>query len=238
MAQSLDCLLFIILRICTFRGGISAQSFMELLMIGIRQFFQLLPQFSGREAENPRLRHQPSSSKGDTSVYHFIKNIYVLLLREFQSPSTIFFVTLGKVSGRALFKGISDLKTTRALRESGDFGPPGFHLLVGLFLPQRCSCVRRHFREDDGLQIAIRQMFPSTLSLIHQIFKALPLIVNLVKNDLGNVPKRGEEGSLVVFKQPTSSSLKQSKQLTVSDWVRGISPISVGFNPRITNGAL
>ena len=57
-----------ILRIPTFRGGISAQSFMELLMIGIRQFFQLLQQFSGPKAENLRLCHKPSSSKGDTSV--------------------------------------------------------------------------------------------------------------------------------------------------------------------------
>ena len=40
----------------------------------------------------------------------------------------------------------------------------------------------------------------------------------------------------MVFRQPTSSSLKQSKQFTVGEWVRGISPISVGFNPRITNG--
>ena len=81
-------------------------------------------------------------------------------------------------------------------------------------------------------------MFPSTLSLIHQIFKALPLILNLLNNDLGNFRERGEEGSVVVFTQPTSSSLKQSKQLTVGDRVRGISPIRVGFNPRITNRTL
>ena len=81
-------------------------------------------------------------------------------------------------------------------------------------------------------------MLPSTLSLVHQIFKVLPLILNLVKNELGNARERGEEGSVVVFRQPTSSSLKQSKQLTVGEWVRGISPISVGFNPRITNGTL
>ena len=37
----------------------------------------------------------------------------------------------------------------------------------------------------------------------------------------------------MVFRQPTSSSLKQSKQFTVGEWVRGISPISVGFNPHI-----
>ena len=95
----------------------------------------------------------------------------------------------------------------------------------------------RHFREDDGLQFAIRQLLPSTLSPIHQIFKALPLILNLVKNEFGNVPERGEEGSVLVFRQPTSSSLKQSRQFTVGEWARGISPISVGFNPRVTNGA-
>ena len=81
-------------------------------------------------------------------------------------------------------------------------------------------------------------MFPSTLSLIHQIFKVSPLNLNLVKNELGNVRERGEEGLVVVYRLPTSSSLHQSKQLTVGEWVRGISPISVGFNPRITNGAL
>ena len=208
-----------ILRIPTFRGGISAQSFMEMLMIGTRQFFQLLTQFSGREAENPRLWDEPSSSKGGTLVNHFMKNISVLLLREFQSPNTVFFLTLGKVRWRALYKGISDLKTTRALRESSHFGPPGFHLLVGLFPPQRCSCVGMHFREGEGLQFAIRQMFPSTLSLMHQIFKALPLILNLVKNEFGNVRERGEEGSVVVFRQPISSSVKQSKQLTVGELV-------------------
>ena len=81
-------------------------------------------------------------------------------------------------------------------------------------------------------------MFPSTLSLIHQIFKAESLVLNLVENEFGNVRGRGEEGSVMVFRQPTSSSLKQSKQFTVGEWVRGISPISVGFNPRITNGTL
>ena len=106
--------LFVFYILCTptFRGQISAQSFIELLMIGNRQFFQLLPQFNGREAEKPRLCHEPSSSKGDTSVQHFIKYIPVLLLREFESPSTISFLILGKVSCRALFKGISDMKTT------------------------------------------------------------------------------------------------------------------------------
>ena len=81
-------------------------------------------------------------------------------------------------------------------------------------------------------------MSPSTLSLIHQIFKALPFILNLLKNEFGNVRERGEEGSVVVFRQRTSSSLKMSKRFTVSEWIRGISPISVGFNPRVTNGAL
>ena len=38
----------------------------------------------------------------------------------------------------------------------------------------------------------------------------------------------------MVFWQGTSSSLKQREQLTVSERVRGISPISVGFNPRVT----
>ena len=42
----------------------------------------------------------------------------------------------------------------------------------------------------------------------------------------------------MVFRQPTSSSLKQREQLTVSDWVRGVSPISVGFHPGVTIGAL
>ena len=42
----------------------------------------------------------------------------------------------------------------------------------------------------------------------------------------------------MVFGQPTSSSPKQREQLTVSEWVRGISPFSVGSNPRITNGTL
>ena len=74
--------------------------------------------------------------------------------------------------------------------------------------------------------------------LIHQIFKPLLLILNLVKNELGNLRERGDEGSVPVFRQPTSSSLKQSKQLTVGEWVRGISPIRVGFDPRVTNGAL
>ena len=81
-------------------------------------------------------------------------------------------------------------------------------------------------------------MLPSTLSLIHQIFKALPLILNLVNNEFWNFRETGGEGSVVVFRQPTSSSLKQSKQFTVGEWVRGISPISVGFNARVTNGAL
>ena len=69
-------------------------------------------------------------------------------------------------------------------------------------------------------------MCPSTLSLIHQIFKVLPLLLNFVKNELGNVRERGEEGSIVVFGQPTSSFLKQGEQLTVGEWVREISPIS------------
>ena len=81
-------------------------------------------------------------------------------------------------------------------------------------------------------------MFSSTLSLIHQILKALPLALKIVDNDLWNVRERDGEGSAVVFWQFTSSSLKQRKQLTVGEWVRGISPISVGFNPRITNGTL
>ena len=42
----------------------------------------------------------------------------------------------------------------------------------------------------------------------------------------------------MVFRQPTSSSPKQSKQFTVGEWVRGISPISVRFNPRVANGTL
>ena len=81
-------------------------------------------------------------------------------------------------------------------------------------------------------------MFASTLSLIHKISKVLPLIQNFVRNELGNVREGGEEGAVVVLRPPTSSSLKQSTQLTVSDRVRGISPISVGLNPRITNGTL
>ena len=81
-------------------------------------------------------------------------------------------------------------------------------------------------------------MFPSTLSLIHQILKEESLVLNLVENEFGNVRERGEEGSVMVFRQPTSLSLKQSKRFTVGEWVRGIGPISVGFNPRTTNGTL
>ena len=50
-----------ILRIPTFRGGISAQSLMELLMIGICKCFHSPPQMIGREAGTPRLCHEPSS---------------------------------------------------------------------------------------------------------------------------------------------------------------------------------
>ena len=81
-------------------------------------------------------------------------------------------------------------------------------------------------------------MFPSTLSLIHQISKAESLVLNLVQYAFGKVRERGEEGLVMVFRQPTSLSLKQSKQFTVDEWIRGVSPISVGFNPRVTNGTL
>ena len=129
----------------TFRGGNPAQSLMELLIIGVRLFFQLIPPISARKAENPRLCHDPSSSKGDTLVNHFVTNISVFFLREFQSPPTISFLTPRKITPRALFEGTSDLKTAHALRESGDLGPPGFHPFVGLFLPQRSSRVRGIF---------------------------------------------------------------------------------------------
>ena len=81
-------------------------------------------------------------------------------------------------------------------------------------------------------------MFPSTLSFIHRILKELPLVLNLVENELRNVREGGEEGSVVVFWQPTSSSLKQREQVTVSEWVRRVSPIGVGVNPDVTSGAL
>ena len=55
--------------------------------------------------------------------------------------------------------------------------------------------------------------------------RASSLVLNLVENEFGNVQERGEEGSVMVSRQPTSSSLKQSKQFTVGEWVRGISPI-------------
>ena len=59
-------------------------------MIGIRQLFQLIPQFSGREAENPWRCHEPSSFKGDASADHFIKSISAFLLGEFQSATQFF----------------------------------------------------------------------------------------------------------------------------------------------------
>ena len=99
------CVIYI-LRISTFRGGILAQSFMELLMIGICHFFQLIRHLNGPEAEDPRLCHERCSSKGDTYFDHFIGNISVFFLREFQFPNTNCFLTLGKITQRARFKGM------------------------------------------------------------------------------------------------------------------------------------
>ena len=42
----------------------------------------------------------------------------------------------------------------------------------------------------------------------------------------------------MVFWLPTSSSRKQTKQLTISEWVRGVSPIGVGFNPDVPEKVL
>ena len=77
-------------------------------------------------------------------------------------------------------------------------------------------------------------MFPSTLSFIHQRLKVLPLVLNLVESELQNTQEGGEEGSVVVFWQPTSCSLTQRERLTVREWVRRISldcPFPLGKLP-------
>ena len=88
-----------ILRIPTSRGGIPAQSFMELLMIGIRQFFRPILQIAGRGAEIPQLCHEPRSSKEDTLVNHLVKNISIFFLHELQFAHTIFSLHLEKLLG-------------------------------------------------------------------------------------------------------------------------------------------
>ena len=91
--------IFYILRSPTFRWGILAQSFIELLMICISQSFQLLPQRSGCEAENPRFCHEPSSFKGDTSVNHFIKIYLSSFSANFNLQAPSFFLHFGGLVG-------------------------------------------------------------------------------------------------------------------------------------------
>ena len=115
---------------------VSPKTLMEILVGGVGEPLNLLPQFLRGERKHQVFGLQAMAMEAYSPVEDLDKQVRILVFIKLDFPRVFSEFHLGKRRGGALLKCLPDGKPVGRGIEAFDLCPPGLYLFFGLFVPK------------------------------------------------------------------------------------------------------